>query len=42
MTRDAVVDLVRGELEPRDKVERVCFDFARAASAIQLMSPMKS
>jgi uncharacterized peroxidase-related enzyme len=33
MTRDEVMDLVRGDLEPRDEVERVCFDFARAASA---------
>lgn len=32
MTRDEVMDLVRGEFEPRDEVERVCFDFARAAS----------
>ena len=33
MSRDEVMDLVRGDLEPRDEVERVCFDFARAASA---------
>jgi uncharacterized peroxidase-related enzyme len=33
MTCDEVMDLVRGDLEPRDEVERVCFDFARAASA---------
>jgi uncharacterized peroxidase-related enzyme len=33
MSRDEVTDLVRGELEPRDEVERVCCDFARAASA---------
>jgi len=32
MSRDEVMDLVRGDLEPRDEVERVCFDFARAAS----------
>jgi uncharacterized peroxidase-related enzyme len=33
MSRDEVADLVRGGLEPRDEMERVCFDFARAASA---------
>jgi uncharacterized peroxidase-related enzyme len=33
MTRDAVTGLVRGDLQPRDEMERVCFDFARAASA---------
>ena len=33
MSRDEVMDLVRGDLEPRDEFERVCFDFARAASA---------
>ncbi len=33
MSRDDVMDLVRGDLEPRDEMERVCFDFARAASA---------
>jgi len=33
MSRDEVMDLVRGDLEPRDEIERVCFDFARAASA---------
>jgi uncharacterized peroxidase-related enzyme len=33
MSRDAVMDLVRGDLEPRDEIERTCFDFARAASS---------
>jgi len=33
MTRDAVTELVRGDLQPRNEMERVCFDFARAASA---------
>lgn len=33
MSRDEVMDLVRGELAPGDEFERVCFDFARAASA---------
>ena len=33
MSRDEVMDLVHGDLEPKDEMERVCFDFARAASA---------
>ena len=33
MTRDEVMSLVRGDMQPRDEMERVCFDFARAASA---------
>ena len=32
MTRDDVTELVRGDLEPRDEMERACIDFARAAS----------
>ena len=32
MSRDEVTELVRGDLAPRDEVERACFDFARAAS----------
>jgi uncharacterized peroxidase-related enzyme len=33
MSREEVMDLVRGGLAPRDEMERVCFDFARATSA---------
>jgi uncharacterized peroxidase-related enzyme len=33
MTHDELVDLMRGDDEPRNEMERACFDFVRAASA---------
>ena len=32
MTHEELTDMLRGEDEPRDEMERVCFDFVRAAS----------
>jgi uncharacterized peroxidase-related enzyme len=33
MTHEELMDLMRGDLEPRNEMERACFDFVRAASA---------
>ena len=33
MTHEELTDMLRGDDEPRDEMERVCFDFVRAASA---------
>ena len=32
LTEDELQDMLLGDLEPKDEFERVCFDFARAAS----------
>ena len=32
MTHEGLLDLMRGEDEPENEMERVCFDYVRAAS----------